>query len=206
MDGDIHYQVAHGEPHSLPLIITLYPSPYPRIYRHIKSSRITSATMSFLNSLLPGCFPAPRKYTATAAPNNFSEKAYLQQFRTQETASGIVSVLLSAESAGKDLDIQVQSIVHQAGGWYQSLAIAVLETLVQGIQEGKLIMNEAMKQAWEKAKACADGVGGFVSKHPVWTAAIVTVVVLGMLVILAPYILEWLGFSALGPVEGESSF
>lgn len=160
--------------------------------------------MSILSTLLPGCFPTPRKHTPSPA-HSLTEKAQLQQFRTQETASTIVSALLSADLAGEELDAHIRSIVHQAGGWYESLALAVLRTLVQGFQEGKLIMNDAMKVAWEKAKACADGVGGFASEHPVWTAAIITVVVLGMLVILAPYVLEWLGFSALGPVEGESS-
>ncbi|MCJ1471669.1 hypothetical protein MMC13_000309 [Lambiella insularis] len=154
--------------------------------------------MSFL---LPICFPSARKPHAPS--QQLSEKAHLRQLRTQETACTIASTLLGAKSTGRDLDAQIHSIVHQAGGWYEALALAVIHALVRGFQDGKLVMNVAMKAAWQRATACADGVGGFVSKHPVWTAAIVTVVVLGVLVLLAPYVLEWVGFGALGPVEGE---
>ena len=60
-------------------------------------------------------------------------------------------------------------------------------------------MNQAMKEAYDKACAAAAEIEGFARDHPVFC----TVVALGVLVILAPYVLEALGFGALAPVEGE---
>ena len=44
----------------------------------------------------------------------------------------------------------------------------------------------------------------FVEEHPVWTGVILTVVALGILWLIVPYILSALGFGEIGIVEGES--
>ena len=61
-------------------------------------------------------------------------------------------------------------------------------------------MNQAMKDAYDKAAQVVEGVWGFVKEHPVFFA----LVALGILVILMPWAIEVLGFGELGPVEGMS--
>ena len=53
----------------------------------------------------------------------------------------------------------------------------------------------AEQAAFDRAGAAA---AEFVKEHPV-----LTVVAIGMLAILAPWVVEQLGFTVLGPVKGE---
>jgi hypothetical protein len=61
-------------------------------------------------------------------------------------------------------------------------------------------VSGALKEASDKAYAAA---AEFVHEHPVLTAALVTIVAIGILVLLAPWAVEALGFGELGPVEGK---
>jgi hypothetical protein len=54
-----------------------------------------------------------------------------------------------------------------------------------------------MKEAFEKASAI---VAEPVRDHTVFTAAVVTVVVVGVPVLLVPWVIEALGFGELGPI------
>ena len=65
-------------------------------------------------------------------------------------------------------------------------------------------MNAAMNDAYKKAFDAAMSIEELAREHPVLTGVFCTVVALGILVILAPYVLEALGFAELGPIEGES--
>lgn len=60
-----------------------------------------------------------------------------------------------------------------------------------------------MADAFRDASKAVDAVGEFAREHPLWTAAVVGVVVFGMMVLLTPYLLEALGFAELGPLEGK---
>ena len=64
-------------------------------------------------------------------------------------------------------------------------------------------MNGALKEAYDKACDAAKAIEGFAAEHPIATAVFCTVIALGVLVILAPYVLEALGFAELGPIEGK---
>jgi hypothetical protein len=57
-----------------------------------------------------------------------------------------------------------------------------------------------MKEACDGATTAALE---FVHKHPVLTAAMGTVIAIGILAILAPWAVEALGFGEFGPVEGK---
>lgn len=63
-----------------------------------------------------------------------------------------------------------------------------------------------MAEAYQKASEAVNATVEFAGKHPLWTAAVVAIVAFGILVLLAPYLLEALGFAELGPVEGEYTF
>ena len=67
-------------------------------------------------------------------------------------------------------------------------------------------MNPAMQEAYDKACEAAKMIEGYAADHPIATAVFCTVIALGVLVLLAPYALEFLGFGELGPIEGKSRF
>ena len=67
-------------------------------------------------------------------------------------------------------------------------------------------MAPAMQEAYDKACEAAKTIEGFAADHPIATAVFCTVIALGVLVVLAPYALELLGFGELGPIEGELGF
>jgi len=66
-------------------------------------------------------------------------------------------------------------------------------------------LGPALSAAYERACEAAKGIPGFAADHPLATAVFCTVVALGVLVVLAPYVLEILGFGELGPAEGKES-
>jgi gamma-glutamyltranspeptidase/glutathione hydrolase len=87
-------------------------------------------------------------------------------------------------------------------GWTEAIAESILNGIVKVIQKGVKVaqamsdaIDRAESRAWESAK-----------EHPVYTALIAagTIIALGVLVMLAPYVLETLGFEALGPRAGDS--
>jgi hypothetical protein len=119
------------------------------------------------------------------------------QTSEEATASSILSALFTAEKAGRDLERRVQDLVRSCG-WYEGLAKRILDGLVASLNSGAA-MGGAMKEAFDKAFAIGSD---FVHEHPTLTAAMATVVAIGILVILAPWAVEALGFGELGPVEG----
>ena len=61
-----------------------------------------------------------------------------------------------------------------------------------------------MKGAYEKAVEAAECFEGFVKEHPVEVGVFCTVLAIGVLVVLAPQCLGWLGFEEVGILEGKS--
>ncbi|EUC28109.1 hypothetical protein COCCADRAFT_41324 [Bipolaris zeicola 26-R-13] len=135
-------------------------------------------------------------YTST------SEKASLLQSPTArpetEIANNVVAALITTSITGQALRMQLDSLVG-AYGWRQNLAQYILDNLAKALQASheKLgpTIHDAYLRAWEAAKS----VEGFVVEHPVMC----TVIALGVLAIVAPWILEALGFAELGPAEGS---
>ena len=113
--------------------------------------------------------------------------------KTQALAADILSSLSTAEYNDKHLEESLQDIVRETG-WYENLAAAVLNGLETIVREGAPVAG-AMTDAVEKATAAAIG---FAKEHPVFC----TIVALGVLVLLAPWAIEALGFGELGPIEG----
>ncbi len=118
----------------------------------------------------------------------------------EQVATSILCTLLTAEKSGHDLDRRLRDLVRPCG-WYEGLAKRVLDGLVAAVKSGEA-MGGAMKEAFDTASAAASA---FVHEHPVLTAAVAVVVAIGILVLLAPLVVEALGFAELGPVEGEFS-
>jgi hypothetical protein len=117
---------------------------------------------------------------------------------TEEIAFAIISTLFNAEKPGRDLEHRLRDLVSTCG-WYEGLAKRILDGLVDALNSGAA-MGGAMKEAFDKATAIASEL---VREHPVYSAAIATVVAIGILALLAPWAVEALGFGELGPTEGE---
>jgi hypothetical protein len=88
----------------------------------------------------------------------------------------------------------LQEIVGE-NGWTENLATAILNGLESALRAGAT-MGQAVKEAFEKATKEA---AGFAHDHP----AFCTLIALGILVALAPWVIGALGFGELGPIEGK---
>ena len=175
---------------------------------------------SFLQTLLP-CFPKKRGIqlpTETAKYKQVPEKSALQPsplsdekwiLRNDEAATSIVSAMSDADKISPSLHATIQSHVHAAGGWSDYLAKKILAALEAVLNAGQPLKG-AMQEMKDKAEEAIKATEGFATNHPVWTEVVVVVIALGILVLVAPYAVEWLGFwvgfGTEGPIEGESCF
>lgn len=164
-----------------------------------RPSRTTERLAAILRTLLP-CTP----YTKRSHDQDHSytdEKTSLLSTPsvrpTSEVASDVVAVLLRAPRPCVTLRADLDSIIGTYG-WTQSLAEYVLARLCSALQAAHDNLGPAVREAYQLSWEAAKSIEGFVVEHPVF----VTVVALGVLVIIAPWVLEALGFAALGPAEG----
>jgi hypothetical protein len=86
----------------------------------------------------------------------------------------------------------------EVGGWSKQIAVSILPMLENILKAGSPL-GQVMREAYDKACEAAKSLGEFIRDHPIWF----TIIALGILVILAPAVLEALGFGALGPVVGK---
>ncbi|ATZ54633.1 hypothetical protein BCIN_10g06150 [Botrytis cinerea B05.10] len=124
-----------------------------------------------------------------------------------ETAEALLSLLLTSEKLGDDLETRLKNIVkdsglvHADGLWYEGLAKILLKRLESLIKEGQSAnLTGAVKEAFDKAKGTVDE---FVRNHPVLTSIALTLLVLGLLMYAAPWAVHALGFTLDGPLEGS---
>lgn len=125
---------------------------------------------------------------------------------TEDATSAILSALLNAEKPGPTLELTIQDLAAQAGGWSEWLAVSVLNALQKVLKEGTNLLRGAMKEAYEKARIAAENIKDFAHDHPLYTAAICVVIALGVLVILSPVVIHALGFTAAGVEAGMLDF
>lgn len=126
----------------------------------------------------------------------------IQIMREEERlASEIIRVMFKAEKDEDEIHTAIRSLV-RTNGWYERLAQRILDKLVEALKKGAQ-MGRVMKKAFNKASEKAEE---FVKDHPVFTAVLVTVVAIGILVLLVPWVVEALGFGELGPIEGKKEF
>lgn len=114
-----------------------------------------------------------------------------------EVAEDVVNSILRAEKNNAGLKAELDAIVGPYG-WKEYLAEKVLEMLGAALQGAHEKLGPAIRDAYNKAWKVANEIEGFVTRHPVMC----TVIALGVLVVIAPWVIEALGFAELGPVEG----
>ena len=115
------------------------------------------------------------------------------------TANDVVATLLTTSSSGPALRMELDSNVG-AYGWRQHLAELILDKLAQVLQTAHEKLGPSVNSAYQRAVSAVAEIEGFVIEHPV----ISTVVALGVLALLAPWVLDALGFADLGPAAGKS--
>ena len=113
----------------------------------------------------------------------------------QDIATDIVNALYSAEKHGDGLQRALDDIVGEYG-WVENLGVAILNTLEKALMEG-VAMGQVMKEAFDKASSAAVG---FARDHPVFC----TLIALGILALLTPWVIEAIGFGELGPIQGKN--
>lgn len=116
-----------------------------------------------------------------------------------KVAEEILNAMESAEKSGEEVRTKVADVVGVKSNWTESLARAVLECLAKAVETGVVEKTGgALKEAFDKAVEAAKAVGLWIEKHPV----LFTIIALGILVVLLPWVIEALGFAELGPIEG----
>lgn len=119
--------------------------------------------------------------------------------RTAEAiADEVLQAIQSAEKCGRQLQAKLNEIVGEYG-WTERVAEWLLVKLEQVLKAADKV-GPALKDAYDRACEAAMQIEGFVKEHPVFC----TVIALGVLVTIAPWAIEALGFGELGPIEGMS--
>lgn len=135
--------------------------------------------MSIIHTLLPCLFSARGKSMTTNEPSPVATQA--------------TTIILTTEDP---------SLIHKhlselvtTTGWTETLARGILHGIENAIANSAKMAHPASDAL---ARATTEAYE-FAHDHPVYT----TVLALGVLVILAPWVLEVLGFGELGPIEGS---
>ncbi|KAF1929466.1 uncharacterized protein M421DRAFT_100559 [Didymella exigua CBS 183.55] len=132
------------------------------------------------------------------ASHELSLGDFTRQNPLDEVAQDVVNTMLRAEKAGSELRAELDTVVGPCG-WKEKLAERVLEKLGAALQGAHDRLGPAVRDAYNKAWQAANEIEGFVIQHPIMC----TVIALGVLVVIAPWAIEALGFAEPGPVEGS---
>lgn len=158
--------------------------------------------MSFLLQAIAECLTGKTSDNINV-DNVVNDKNYLEfkedkaGHTAQDIATEVINTLYSAEKKGRDLEQTLNNIVTEYG-WTESIGVAILNALENALKNGTA-MGQVMKEAFDKA---TDAAISFARDHPVYC----TIIALGILVVLAPWVLEAVGFGELGPIEGKIDF
>lgn len=127
----------------------------------------------------------------------------------KKAVADVLSILRNAEdwhtaTSRAELARQVDDVVSAQGGWTEWIAESVLDGIKAIFEQAPEKIGSAMLAARDRADDAASSVFHFqfARDHPEVVAGLVTIVAIGVLVMLAPVIVEALGFAEWGTVEG----
>jgi len=121
----------------------------------------------------------------------------LPDSETARAADSLVDTIFLAEKNGIELRQTLEEII-QTNSWRQNFAKAVFEGMQKAIETARP-MGDALREIYEKVACVVAGMKGFAHDHPIVCALIA----LGILVLVAPWVIEALGFVEGGILEGE---
>lgn len=128
---------------------------------------------------------------SSSDPPNHPPSDLAQEFTTK---------LLAANSNDAALQADLRS-TFQTYNWSSTLAAAILSALENAITAGKT-MGPAMKSAYEDAVTAVRRVKAWADAHPEMAAVVVTFIALGILAVMVPWVVGYLGFAEEGIVQG----
>jgi hypothetical protein len=121
----------------------------------------------------------------------------------QEIADNTLYLILNNGGDGEVNKSSLDGIIDEQS-WTEEIAKAVLYGLATAIKEGKNI-SEDVRKISDVAYTLAQKFFLVTEKHPEATMFFCTIAAVAVLSLLAPWILELLGFAAEGPVAGKQS-
>lgn len=132
------------------------------------------------------------------------EKApILTMHPARDEADRFLNILRTAKHAGPELQLRLRDNIASTSGWKDALAQKILDGIAAMIHEGDHLtgaMGEMVGDVTQKARQFAD-------EHPIYANLLVfggyTLLAIGILVLVAPWVLTALGFGEEGPVLGE---
>lgn len=88
-------------------------------------------------------------------------------------------------------------------GWIKRIAHAIVTGLETLIKQGRQTIGPFLEEFINKAEKATIFNFDFPYKYPYLTAGFTTIVTVGVLVFIAPWVVETLGFAKLGPVTSK---
>ncbi|TLD09519.1 hypothetical protein PspLS_11884 [Pyricularia sp. CBS 133598] len=156
--------------------------------------------MSILN-LITNCFGSTNPNAIPTATSVKANTPYSVRC-AQQISDEVVELLLNAEKDGPALRRQIKDAVGE-DGWTESIARAIVGGLEVVIRDGRDRIRPVLGEFIDKAEEAANTVFAFPQEHPYLTAGFATIVAVGVLVLVAPWVVEALGFVEAGPVGGS---
>lgn len=138
--------------------------------------------------------PLYANYTANEKPTYTDRSPTAEE---EDMAAQLVDTIFTSPSL-PDLHAQLQNTIN-AQSWTETLASAILSALTKALEIGAP-MGNAVKEAYDKANA---DVAKWATEHPKLAAVLVVVIAIGILVVVMPWVIDALGFEAVGPRVGE---
>ncbi|KAI6442334.1 hypothetical protein MCOR16_002433 [Pyricularia oryzae] len=111
----------------------------------------------------------------------------------------VVELLRTAEKNDAMLRCQIKDAVG-GQGWTERIAHAIVTGLETLIKQGRQTIGPLLEEFINKAEKTTISNFDFPHEHPYLTAGFATIVAVGVLVLVAPWVVEALGFAELGPV------
>ncbi|EED16190.1 conserved hypothetical protein [Talaromyces stipitatus ATCC 10500] len=129
---------------------------------------------------------------------------YIETHSEEDIAEKVVHIISTTEKRGLALQAQIKDTLVSTEGWTESLAKAILVKLQQVIEKGQRSeMGAVLQEAVDSTSRVIDEIFRFATDHPVAATVFCTLVAIGILVAVSPWLIEVLGFGELGPVEGS---
>jgi hypothetical protein len=127
--------------------------------------------------------------------------------RVDELALYVTDTMTHASRSRERLQEQIDGIVNDQGYWSKALAGKILSLTIKIVEAGVLVsstMTAAYHEAFEEASKMSELAQEFVQDHPIFVEVVCVIVALGILSLLCPWVIEALGFTGIGPLEGKT--
>ena len=123
----------------------------------------------------------------------------------------ILALLLAPSDTTESKDLACAELAHASGWSFQSIAEASYEALQKLLANEKIerwgsAIADAYKISVKEAAKIVELADKFANEHPILTGVVLAVIALGILYLTAPILLDWLGFTSVGPRAGNSPY